>query len=195
MTKSIATRERILDRAIRMASAEGLEALSLGRLAEDVGMSKSGLFAHFRSKEELELAVLREAIERFTEIVIRPALVAPRGEPRVRALFERWLAWERHESIPGGCVFVQLAVELHGRPGATRDALATSQRQWLDMLARAAELAIETGDFRSDLDPHLFAFEQYGILLSYYHTKRLLDDAHADARVLAAFETLIASAR
>lgn len=191
MAKGADTRDRILDQALQLASTDGLEGVSIGRLAQEVGLSKSGLFAHFRSKEELELAVLATATAKFAEVVIRPAFAAPRGEPRVRALFERWLAWERHESIPGGCVFMQLSVELDDRPGAPRDALVLAQRRWLETLAKAASLAIETGHFRPDLDTRLFAFQLYGILSSYYHLKRLLRDETAEGSARSSFELLV----
>src|SRR5688500_12703389 len=109
MSKGAETRDRIIERALRAASVDGLEGISLGKLASDVGMSKSGLFAHFESKEALQLDVLAAASEKFTEVVVRPAFAAPRGEPRVRALFEHWLQWERIESLPGGCVFMHAA--------------------------------------------------------------------------------------
>ena len=193
MSKGAQTRERIVDRAMRLASRDGLAGLTIGTLADELAMSKSGLFAHFRSKEELELGVVGAAVERFTATVVRPALAAPRGEPRVRALFERWLEWERQETMRG-CIFVQLGVELHDRPGATRDAVVDAQRRWLDALARAAAVAVEEGHFRRDLDTTLFAFRQYGVMLSYYHTKRVLSFADADRLAIAAFDALLADA-
>ena len=195
MSKGAATRDRIIESALRTASVEGLEGISLGRLASDVGMSKSGLFAHFGSKEELQLDVLQAAAEKFAEAVIKPALAAPRGEPRVRALFEHWLTWERHESLPGGCVFMHAAAELDDRPGPARDSLAEWQRQWLQMLARAARIAIDAGDFRPELDADLFAFQMLGLVLGYYHARRLLDDPFAEAHVRQGFDALVASAR
>jgi AcrR family transcriptional regulator len=189
------TRERIVDLALQVASVDGLDGITLGGLARDVGLSKSGLFAHFRSKEELQLAVLDAATQKFTEVVVRPALAAPRGEPRVRALFERWLGWERHESIPGGCVFMQLSVELDDHPGAARDALVVAQRRWLDSLARAAEIAVQEEHFRDDLDTKGFAFKLFGVLCSYYHVKRLLRDDGAEDYARQAFEELVAAAR
>jgi AcrR family transcriptional regulator len=195
MSKGTATRERIVDTALQVASVDGLEGITIGRLAREVGLSKSGLFAHFRSKEELQLAVLAAATEKFTEVVVRPALAAPRGEPRVRALFEHWLGWERHESIPGGCVFMQLSVELDDHPGAARDALVEAQRRWLDALGRAARIAIEEGHFQPGLDTRVFAFQLFGVLCSYYHMKRLLRDELAEAHARAAFEHLVAASR
>ena len=195
MSKGAETRDRIIESALRTASVEGLEGISLGRLASDVGMSKSGLFAHFGSKEELQLDVLQAAAEKFAQVVIQPALGAPRGEPRVRALFEHWLAWERHESLPGGCVFMHAAAELDDRPGPARDSLAHWQRQWLQMLAKAVRIAVDSGDFRPELDADLFAFQMLGLILGYYHARRLLDDPFAEAHVRQGFDALVASAR
>jgi AcrR family transcriptional regulator len=195
MSKGAATRDRIIESALRTASVEGLEGISLGRLASDVGMSKSGLFAHFQSKEALQVDVLEAAARKFAQVVIEPALAAPRGEPRVRSLFERWLAWERHESLPGGCVFVHAAAELDDRPGPARDALVGWQRQWLQVLARAARIAVDEGHFRAGLDADLFAFQQLGLVLGYFNARRLLDDVGAEERVRLAFDALVAAAR
>lgn len=191
MAKGTITRERILDQALRDASLVGLEGLSLGKLAEEVEMSKSGIFAHFGSKEELQKQVLGAAAGKFGGIVVKPALTAPRGLPRVRAMFEGWLRWERDVSVPGGCVFTHAAVELDDRPGPVRDALATWQKAWRDMLAKAAAIAVQEKHFRSDLDTQQFAFRMFGIVFAYYHTKRLLDDPLAESHARAAFESLV----
>ena len=193
--KGPATRGRIIEAALRVASMDGLEGISLGRVASDVGMSKSGLFAHFESKEELQVDVISAAIAKFTDVVVKPALAARRGEPRVRALFERWLEWERHESMPGGCVFMHAAVELDDHPGPARDALVVSQKQWLATIARAAELAKAEGHFRADLDADQFAFQTYGLVLGYYHARRLLEDPNAESRVRRVFDDMVRSAR
>jgi AcrR family transcriptional regulator len=195
MSKGAATKDRIIESALRTASVEGLEGISLGRLAADVGMSKSGLFAHFASKEELQIDVLEAASARFAEIVVKPAMQEPRGEPRVRSLFEHWLVWERHESLPGGCVFMHAAAELDDRPGPARDSLVSWQRQWLDLLARAARIAVDAGHFRADLDSALFAFQQLGLVLGYYHARRLLGDPLAEQHARQAFDALVAAAR
>src|SRR5262245_18736136 len=123
MTKGASTRERILERAYRLASRDGLEGLSLGRLAAEIGLSKSGLFAHFQSKEELQVEVLRQAAQRFIEVVWGPALRAPRGEPRLRQLFTGWLRWLDDPTSPGGCVFAAASVELDDHDGRARDFL------------------------------------------------------------------------
>ena len=191
MAKGVITRERILDQALRDASLVGLDGLSLGKLAEEVEMSKSGIFAHFGSKEELQKQVLAAAAEKFGEIVVKPALTAPRGIPRVRAMFEGWLRWERDISVPGGCVFTHAAVELDDRPGPVRDDLAVWQRTWRDMLARAASIAVQEKQFRKDLDTQQFAFRLMGIIFVYYNSKRLLEDPRAEAHVRSAFEDLV----
>jgi AcrR family transcriptional regulator len=193
MSKGAETRERILDRALRLASREGLEGLTIGNLATELEMSKSGLFAHFGSKEELQLQVLRHATEIYREVVLRPALKAPRGVPRLRALFDRWLVWEEDPRLPGGCIFVQAATELDDRPGLPRDLLAQSQRELFAMLSRAAALAIEAGHFRPDLDAAQFAFELNSIILGFHHSRRLMRDEMAETRARAAFERLLAA--
>jgi AcrR family transcriptional regulator len=194
MTKGADTRDRIVDQAFRVATVEGLGGVTLGRLAADVGMSKSGLFAHFRSKEELQLEVLRVAAERFRERVVRPALAAPRGEPRVRAVFERWMAWTADEEcMPGGCLFAAAGAELDDQPGVLRDALAAAQQQWFEAIARVARTGVEAGHFRPALDAEQFAFELYGIMFGYYHARRLLRDPRAEERARRAFDALVAS--
>ena len=185
----------ILDRALALVSQYGLEAISIGQLAKDVGMSKSGLFAHFESKENLQLEVLRSAVDRFVRHVLSPALKEPRGEPRVRAFFLQWLAWAEESFQPGGCVFLGVASELDDRPGLLRDYLVSTQKDWVSGLATAAAIAVQEGHFRTDLDVDQFAYEIYGITLSYHHFRRLLRDPDAARRAQASFETLVAAAR
>src|SRR5262249_42887566 len=152
-------RGAILGRALALASQTGLEGVSIGSLATEVGMSKSGLFAHFQSKEALQVAILETAIAHFVERVVTPALKHPRGEPRVRALIERWLDWSGADIMPGGCIFVSSIAELDDRPGIVRDRLAESQRDWLDALTTAIRIAIDEGHFRKDLRPEELAYE------------------------------------
>lgn len=180
---------------MELASTSGIEGLTLGTLAESLELSKSGLFAHFKSREALQIAVLEGAAERFREIVIAPALRAPRGEPRVRALFEHWLEWGRARTLPGGCVFVSAAVELDDRPGPVRDTLVRIQKDWLGLLSQTARAAVEEGHFRRDLDTDQLAFELYGIVLGCHHQTRLFHDPKAQGRTRKAFERLIESAR
>lgn len=176
-----------------LTSKVGLDGLSIGGVAREVGMSKSGLFAHFDSKEDLQVQVLNTAVDRFVGMVIAPALRQPRGEPRIRAMFENWLAWE--EWMPGGCVFIAAASELDDCPGAPRDALVSSQRDWLDALAHAARIAVQEGHFRDDLDCSQFAYDLYSIILAYQHFHRLLRDPGARDRARQSFESLVASCR
>lgn len=195
MGKGEDTRDAILERAVQLASEVGLDGLTIGRLASALDLSKSGLFAHFASKEGLQLATLDRAAERFTEVVIRPALEAPRGEPRLRALVERWLAWPVEVPQPGGCIFVQAAVELDDRPGPARERLVTLQREWLRVLATAVKIGVAEGHFRRDVDAEQVAFELYGIMLSTHHASRLLGDPRATTRARRAVERLFASCR
>jgi len=191
VSKGEETREVIVDTALAMASRVGLEALSIGNLAHEVGMSKSGLYAHFDAKEGLQLEVLRRAVERFIETVITPALRQPRGEPRIRALFENWVTWEGADFLPGGCIFIATANELDDRPGVLRDHLVSAQRDWLGALATAARIAVNEGHFRPDLDAEQFAYDLYSIILAYHHFHRLLRDPGAEQRARRAFEELM----
>ena len=195
MGKGDLTRNAILEHAAALASQVGLEGLSIGRLAQDLELSKSGLFAHFHSKETLQIKVLEHAAAVFVERVIRPALAAPRGEPRVRALFERWLVWPQKNGLPGGCFFVAAATELDDRPGPVRDVLVQQQRDWLDTIATVVRTAIAEGHFRPEVDPEQFAHDLYGVMLAYHHAVRLLDDPRAEQRARTAFESLVAHAR
>lgn len=194
MSKGTDTRARIVETALRSASVEGIEGITLGKVAADVGMSKSGLFAHFDSKEALQVDVLNAAAEKFTEVVVKPAFKAPRGEPRLRSLFEHWLEWERLDSLPGGCVFMHAAAELDDRPGPARDALVEWQRRWLETLARTVQIAVDAGHFRKDVDPAQLAFQLFGIVLVYYHSARLLRDPNARSKADKAFGSLVRSA-
>ena len=194
-SKGEQTREAILTHALGLATRIGFEGLTIGRLAEDLQMSKSGLFAHFRSKEALQLDILKMAGARMIESVVKPALAAPRGEPRVRALFERWLAWEQSPSLPGGCPFMAASFELDDRPGPVRDYVVQNLRDWIDTLAVAACIAVSEGHFRADLDCEQFAHDCQGIGLAFVHASRLMRDPKARARAQTAFETLLQSCR
>lgn len=194
MAKGEETRQRILDRAFRIAGRDGLGGLTLNTLATDLGMSKSGLFAHFRSKEELQLQVLETAAARFEARVIAPALRVSRGVARLRKLFDGWLAWVMDPALPGGCIFVAAATELDDREGKPRDFLVLGQRRLRDTIARIARAAIEEGQLRADLDVEQLAFELFAIILAYHHNKRLLRDGRPEARARAAFARLLADA-
>jgi AcrR family transcriptional regulator len=189
------TRAAILDEALRLASAVGLEGITIGRLAEELDLSKSGLFAHFESKENLQVQLLERAAERFAEVVVIPALAEPAGERRLRALFERWMEWPKRVPQPGGCIWIAGASELDDRPGAARERLAALWREWFETIARVVRRGQEAGELRADLDPHQFAFEMNAIGLAWHLDSRLLGDARALERARAAFERLLAGAR
>jgi AcrR family transcriptional regulator len=192
VAKGEQTRQAILSRAFELAKLVGLAGLSIGRLAEDTGLSKSGLFAHFGSKEALQVAVVEEAARQFVDLVMLPALRQPRGEPRIRALFERWIAWGDQ---PGGCFFVGAVAELDEQPGPARDALIQTCKDWLDALATAARISVTAGQLRADLDPDQFAFEIYGIMLGFHTYQKFLRDPASLTRARAAFDRLLSSAR
>lgn len=192
-SKGEATRESIVRMALAQAMEVGLEGISLGVLATSLGLSKSGLFAHFKSKEALQLAVLEEAIERFTDKVIAPALTQPRGEPRVRALFVDKLDWIETNGAGEGCFFTALTQEYDDRPGPVRDRLVQSQLDWRRTLTRAIELAIRERHFDADVDAEQITFELVGIDVAFHQAHKLLGDAKARTRALTAYERLVES--
>jgi AcrR family transcriptional regulator len=194
MTKGAATRDRILLHAEAIASRDGLDGLTIGALAGELAMSKSGLFAHFLSKEGLQLAVLRRVVDRFNAQVLHPGLRAKPGEARLRSLLDHWVAWGRHRR-GGGDILTAAAFELDDRPGLARDFLVRSQRQWLRTLATAVQIAVEHRHFRDTVDVDQFVTEAHGIVLARHVAGHLLDDAKAGARAAAALDELMARAR
>ena len=192
VAKGEETRHAILARAFELAKTVGLSGLSIGRLAEETGLSKSGLFAHFGSKEALEVAVVQEAARQFVEFVMAPALRQPRGEPRVRALFDRWILWGQQ---PGGCFFVGAVAELDDRSGPPRDALVQTCKDWIDTLATAARITVSERHFRPDLDPEQFAFEVYSIMLGFHTYQKFLRESASLDRARESLERLLADAR
>lgn len=190
MSKGQQTKAAILDEAVAIASRVGFNALTIGQLAESTGLSKSGLFAHFKSKEALQLETLEWGRERFTDLVVRPTLAAPRGIRRVRALMDHWLVWET-QALQGGCLFVTGSVEFDDQPGPMRDAVVRNQRDWGEFVATVAGTAVSEGDFRADLDTEQFAFALQGLTYAYHHSARLLHDPKALEHVKAALEQLI----
>jgi AcrR family transcriptional regulator len=193
LMKGQQTRAAILDAALALASHIGLEGLSIGALAEVTGMSKSGVFAHFGSREELQISVVREYHAKFEEEVFRPALAAARGLPRLRALFERWVRRVSVE-IDSGCIYISGAVEFDDRPGPVRDALLTMVQTWQKALERAIRAAVDEGHLREDTDPGQLLFEIHGLILALHHDARFLRHAGAEERARAAFERLLADA-
>jgi AcrR family transcriptional regulator len=188
-------RQEIITEAARIASVEGLEGLTLGVLAKHLQRSKSGLFAHFDSKEALQIAVLRHTEAIMTERVVLPALREPRGLPRVRALFKNWGRWAREQTaLPGGCVFVNSSTEFDDKPGPVRVELVRSQSLWRQTLVRAFEIAKAEGQLKDGADPAQLAFEMYSLMLGSYLYFRLLDDPGTIEHVRRGFERLLASA-
>jgi AcrR family transcriptional regulator len=181
------TRAAILDAALGLASHMGLEGLSIGALAEVTQMSKSGVFAHFGSREELQISVIREYHARFEDEVFFPAIKEERGLPRLRALFERWIRRVSVE-LDSGCIYISGAVEFDDRPGPVRDALASMVRAWHAALARAIRLAVQSGQLRADTDPEQMLFELHGLILALHHDARFLRSPGALDRARAGFE-------
>ena len=184
------TRAVILEAALGQASHMGLEGLSIGALAELTQMSKSGVFAHFGSREELQIAVIREYHARFEEEVFFPAVQEARGLPRLRALFERWVGRVTVE-LDSGCIYISGAVEFDDRPGPVRDALASMVRAWQAALARAIALSVDAGHLRADTDSLQMLFEVHGLILALHHDARFLRLPGAVDRARTGFERIV----
>ncbi len=194
MGKGQETKQAILGEALDLASTVGLSGLTIGSLASATGMSKSGLFAHFRSKEQLQVQVLEEARRRFIDVVMVPALKQPRGVPRLVAMMKNALGnWEK--DLPGGCVFYAVAAELDDQPGPARDFLIKTQTEQAETIRRMAQAAVEEGQLREDLDLDQFVFEFGAISAAYHHFGRLLGDPRAEERARKAFDSLLARSR
>ena len=193
-TKGEDTRALILEAAVQMASESGFESLTIGSLAEKTGLSKSGLFAHFGSKLDLQIATLDEASRRFTEAVFQPALKAPRGLKRLQALFEGWIDWCDRAALKG-CPLNSASEEYNHQPGPMRDAVLERQRLLERELAKAANMAIEAGELERETDSAQLAFEMVGIVLSYFRCEHLMGHDVARKRALTAYGRLIDSAR
>jgi AcrR family transcriptional regulator len=181
-TKGERTRAAILDEAARLASVVGLEGLSIGGLANATGMSKSGLYAHFGSKLELELATIEAARQTFVAEVLRPALAAPRGIERLLATCEAFLVHVEHRVFPGGCFFAAAAAEVGSRPGPVREAVAAQQRAWLQLLERLAGEAEELGELPRGTEPAQLAFELHALLVAANNSFILQGDGGAFER-------------
>ena len=185
------TKAAIIDAALGLATQIGLEGLSIGAVAEVMRMSKSGVFAHFGSREELQISVVREYYRRFEEEIFSPALAQPRGLPRVRALFANWMKRVAVE-LQSGCIFISGAVEFDDRSGPVRDALASSVQAWLSALHRAVQMAREAGHLRADADEQQIAFEIHAIILALHYEARFLKTPGSMARAERAFEGILA---
>jgi AcrR family transcriptional regulator len=191
--KGIQTRDRILERAFRLASRDGIEGLTLGTLASDLGMSKSGLFAHFASKEHLQLEVLRVATQRYEERVVRPALELDRGLPRLDRLFRLWLDWLR-DPESSGCIFVVAANENDDQESEVGRFLAERHEQLMQLLTRLIRAAVQERQLRAGVDTRQVAFEIHGIVLAAHFARRLQRDPEATNRALRAYERLLLDA-
>jgi AcrR family transcriptional regulator len=189
MNRGKDTKVHILERGLRTASQLGLESVTIGTLAKETQLSKSGLFAHFQSKENLQIAILDHAAEDFTDNVILPALKIKGGLPRIRGVVEYWIKWGA--SLPGGCIFVTAATEYSDRPGRIRDHLIAQQQEWINSLKRLAQSAIKAGDFRADIDQDQFAYDLYSLLLGFHYFDRLLNNPRTKERQETALEDLL----
>ena len=194
MSKGQDTKSAILDHAVEIASEVGFTGLTIGQLADRTVLSKSGLFAHFKSKESLQLETLARARQRLTDVVVRPTLATPRGVARVRALFDLWLHWAT-EVLEGGCIFVTGSIEYDDRPGPVRDALVQGEKDWTEFIVTVAGTGVSEGDFKADLDTEQFAFGVQALMYGYHHASRLMKDPKALARTRVAFDQLLESAR
>lgn len=190
LQKGQQTKQIIIDAALGLAEQIGLEGLSIGALAEVTRMSKSGVFAHFGSREELQISVIREYYQRFSHEVFFPAMNVPRGLPRVRALFDNWMKRVAIE-IQSGCIFISGAVEFDDRPGPVRDALASSVQTWLTALHRAVALAKQEGHLVPDADEAQVVFEIHGLILSLHYEARFLKNPGATERAHTGFENIL----
>lgn len=192
LRKGEQTRASILDVALTIASRDGLEGLTIGSLAERMAMSKSGVFAHFGSREDLQGEVLKRYHQQFEQAVFFPSMREPRGLPRLQSLFHRWIDRVSLE-IASGCIYISGAVEYDDRPGPIRDQLAGMVRTWQQSLQRAARQAIDEGHLRADTDAEQLVFEMYGLVLALHHDARFLKSPGSAAHAHAGFARLIAS--
>ncbi len=191
LQKGQQTKLAIIDAALGLATQIGLEGLSIGVLAEVTGMSKSGVFAHFGSREELQISVIREYFARFEQEIFYPALHEPRGLPRLQALFANWMKRVTVE-IQSGCIFISGAVDFDDRPGPVRDALASSVKTWLAAVQRAIMQAKEEGQLLADADERQIGFEIHGLILAVHYEARFLKAPGSIERATQAFEQILA---
>jgi AcrR family transcriptional regulator len=194
--QALTTRTLILSKALEIAGRLGLDGLTIGELAKAVGMSKSGLFAHFGGKDALQFSVLEAATERFIDVVMRPAFKEPRGEPRLKALIKNWVDHLNDEELgPAGSILISASLELDDRPGALRDYAQRVQKDLISNIEKAAKMAVDEGHFRRDIDVEQFAWSMYSFVLGYHHFNRMLEDPKADVHLKRAFRDLLDFAR
>jgi len=191
LQKGQQTKMAIIDAALGLATQIGLEGLSIGALAEATRMSKSGVFAHFGSREELQISVIHQYFAQFEQAVFYAAMEQPRGLPRVKALFANWMKLVAEE-IQAGCIFISGAVEFDDRPGPVRDALATSVQTWLAAMNRSIVLAKGCGHLRADVDEEQMAFEIHGLILALHYEARFLKKPGSMERAKKGFDNILA---
>ncbi|WP_313165591.1 TetR/AcrR family transcriptional regulator [Massilia oculi] len=194
MRKGEQTRAAILDVALELASRNGLEGLTIGLLADRMSMSKSGVFAHFGSREDLQLEVVKLYHHRFEQEVFYPSIKEARGLPRLVAMYTRWVKRVSVE-IASGCIYISGAVEYDDREGQIREQLVSMVRAWQEALLRSVQQAVELGHLRADLDAAQLVFEMHGLILALHHDARFLRNPGAVERARAAFERLVENYR
>ena len=190
MLKGQQTKAAIVEAAMGLATHLGLEGLSIGVVAEVTNMSKSGVFAHFGSREELQISVIREYFNPFEQEVFYPALEAPRGLPRLRVLFDKWMRLVAGE-VQAGCIFISGAAGFDDRPGPVRDALVGSVKTWLAAVHRSVLQAKEMGHFPADSDESQIAFELHGLILALHYEARFLKNAGSIERANTGFNNIL----
>ncbi|MBV8667531.1 MAG: TetR/AcrR family transcriptional regulator [Burkholderiaceae bacterium] len=190
MRKGELTRAAILDVALDLSSRDGLEGLTIGLLADKMNMSKSGVFAHFGSREDLQIEVVKLYHEQFEQEVFYPSLKEPRGLPRLESMFERWVKRVTVE-IASGCIYISGAFEYDDRPGAVRDELLHMVQAWQGALLRCVQQAVDMGHLRADTDPQQITYEMYGLILALHHDARFIKRPGAIDRAQIGFERLL----
>lgn len=190
-SERVSTRDKILRHGLNIVSTSGLSGITLGTLAEQVGMSKSGLFAHFGSKEDVQLEVLDRSAAVAAEHIVVPAMLAKEGLPRLKALVQNWLGWWAKAELPGGCPATAGMFELDDVETRVRERLVLMEREWRLTLEQTTQRAIELGHLRKDLEVEQFVWELCGIYLSHHASVRFIRDPQADSRAQKAFLSLL----
>lgn len=194
-SKASATRERILRQGLELMSQEGMSGVTIGQMADRVGMSKSGLFAHFRSKDEVQIGLLEHMARVAASHVIEPAMAAPEGLPRLESLVRHWLGWSQKAGLPGGCPVAAAMFELDDVESPVRDKVVAMEAEWRGLLEHLVRQAVGLGHLRDDLDVEQFVWELCGIYLSHHVSHRFIRRPDADSRAWTAFESLLERAK
>ncbi|HUA35250.1 MAG TPA: TetR/AcrR family transcriptional regulator [Candidatus Binataceae bacterium] len=191
MAAAVSTREKILRQGLALMSQAGLGGITFGALADQVGMSKSGLFAHFRSKEEVQVELLSHMAEFAMRRVVEPSMKAQEGLPRLQALVDNWFGWAQRAGLPGGCPVAAGLFEFDDVEGAVRDKILEMENQWRAMLTALVRRAVQLSHLRANLDVEQFVWELCGIYLAHHAAHRFLRSADADRRAQVAFQALL----